>query len=380
MSVAEKLYQFVDYFPNNVKLCSSENADGVSVGFPVTKLYCEPNWKQTWYHLPVVVNEISGVTEQSDWKEFKKGYPSLTANKPSGLLPKDPDAPSYSKSHLISLSPELVFPTKIDKFLKGPVLVKGLTKNQNQSSFESKGKVEFGSVPWTSSSEVDIHIDKRIVEGEKLIRESQSLGSHQMLSLMAQRLRQDLEDPDTKDWSIEDWKQEISFCSKWTELAMLPTKRAFAYASGAELNIKSHIRDKALDQLHGGREELSTKESLRHSHFGSPKLFGPLAKEHLEHLADSNTNRDDYRLSTKPRLGAIQGWKAPNSQVKRHNSFSFATPSKSKMSHKGGSVHSRISNITPSQAAQNIAQRDFRGVRPPRGGPQGGKKSKWRGG
>ena len=71
---------------------------------------------------------------------------------------------------------------------------------------------------------------------------------------------------------------------------MLPTKRAFAYASGVELNLKSHIRDKALDQFHGGREELSTKESLRHSHFGSHKLFGPVVKEHLDHLAD-NQNR-----------------------------------------------------------------------------------------
>ena len=47
VSVSEKLYQFVDYFPDNIKLTNAENADGISVGYPVTKLYCEPNWKQT---------------------------------------------------------------------------------------------------------------------------------------------------------------------------------------------------------------------------------------------------------------------------------------------------------------------------------------------
>ena len=106
------------------------------------------------------------------------------------------------------MSLEVVFPPKVDRFLNGPVLVKGLTKTQNQGSYESRGKVEFGSVPWTSCSDVEIHIDKRIVEGEKLIRESQKegLSSHQMLGLMAQRMRQDLESTSSEDWSIEDWK------------------------------------------------------------------------------------------------------------------------------------------------------------------------------
>ena len=381
LSVSEKLYLFVDIFPDNIKLSSSENADGASVGYPVSKLLCEPNWEQTWYHLPVVVNEVSGVTEQSDWKNYKKGYPSFAANKPSGLLPKDPEAPDYDKSHLLSLSPELVFPPNVHKFLKGPVLVKGLAKRPNQGSYESKGKVELGSVPWSKCSELDIQIDKRIVDSEKLIRESQreSLGSHQMLTLMAQRLKQDLEHPDTKNWSIDDWKQEISLCSKWTELAMLPTKRAFASASGAELNIKSHIRDKALDQLHGGREERSTKESLRHSHYGSRNLFGPMAKEHLDHLADNNPNRESYLLDNKPRSWIRQGEKAPNSQFKRQNPSHYPTSNKSKKTQRGGSVHSRVSHISPSQAALNNAQHYFRGDQSQKGG-RGGQKSKWRGG
>ena len=379
LSVSERLYLFVDIFPNNIKLSSSENADGASVGYPVSKLLCEPNWEQTWYHLPVVVNEVSGVSEQSDWKDYKKGYPSFSANKPSGLLPKDPEAPDYDKSHLLSLSPELVFPPNVHKFLKGPVLVKGLAKRPNQGSYESKGKVELGSVPWSKCSELDIQIDKRIVDSEKLIRESQreSLGAHQMLSLMAHRLNQDLDRSNTENWSIDDWRQEISLCSKWTELAMLPTKRAFATASGAELNIKSHIRDKALDQLHGGREERSTKESLRHSHYGSRNLFGPMAKEHLDHLADNNPNREAYLLDNKPKSWFRQGDKAPNPQFKRQNPSYYNTSNKSNKTQRGGSVLSRISHISPSQAAQNNAQRNFWGAQSQKGG-LGGQKSKGR--
>ena len=43
LSVSEKLYLFVDIFPDNIKLSSSENADGAAVGYPVCKLLCEPN-------------------------------------------------------------------------------------------------------------------------------------------------------------------------------------------------------------------------------------------------------------------------------------------------------------------------------------------------
>ena len=61
----------------------------------------------------------------------------------------------------------------------------------------------------------------------------------------------------------------------------------------------------------------------------------------------------------------LEGPKSP----KRRNPYSLSTPSKTIKTQKVGSVHSIVSNITPSQAAQNFAQRNFQGSALQNGAP-----------
>ena len=85
---------------------------------------------------------------------------------------------------------------------------------------------------------------------------------------------------------------------------MLPSKRCNSMVSGAQVALKSHIRDKALSNLHAGREGDATKERLRYSHFATDKVFGPLTKTQADLFAHSNPLRNDYQLDIKP----IQHW------------------------------------------------------------------------
>ena len=137
---------------------------------------------------------------------------------------------------------------------------------------------------------------------------------------------------------------------------MLPSKRCNSMV-GAQVALKSHIRDKALSNLHAGREGDATKERLRYSHFATDKVFGPLTKTQADLFAHSNPLRNDYQLDIK----LIQhwngsDWKAPNSQVKRLGSTSFSPAQviKTQGVYNQRGVHTpRASNIRPSQAAQN---------------------------
>ena len=99
-----------------------------------------------------------------------------------------------------------------------------------------------------------------------------------------------------------------------------------------------------MNNLDAGREEKSTKERLRYSHFATDKVFGPLAKFQAEFFAHSNPLRNDYLLDDKP-IQHVNDWKSPNPQVKRPFSSPYTSVKVSKPQRgdfKGGLVTPRF--------------------------------------
>ena len=86
---------------------------------------------------------------------------------PSNILPRDLNV-SNTRKFLMPQSPEFIFPESLEKFFKGPILVKNLTKFKN--SFESIGKIDLDGGQWNICSDVKIVIDRRIVDCEKMLR------------------------------------------------------------------------------------------------------------------------------------------------------------------------------------------------------------------
>ena len=387
LSLSERLFQFVDIFPENVDVYTPEDSEGLSVGNSCARLVVNPNLKDTWYSNPIKKDEVTNISEQSDWSLHKNYYPSFAqSGNPFNILPRDLSV-SNARKFLMPQSPEFIFPEPLEKFFKGPILVKNLTKTKN--SFESYGKVDLDGGQWNICSDVKIRIDRRIVDCEKLLRLAfrEGCGTHQMLGLLAQRLNFNIENAEA--WSIQDWKDEYTFILKWIELIMLPSKRCNSLVSGAQVALKSHIRDKALSNLHSSREEKSTKERLRHSHFATNKVFGPLAKTQAEFFAHTNPLRLEYQLDDKP-IQHWNEWRAPNPQVKRSYSSPYTTPAKVSKSQRGsfrGAFNApKVSLIPPSQAAQNYKaymknsgnQRNFQQAQFQRGRARGGRGKRGR--
>ena len=384
LSLSERLFQFVEIFPENVDVYTPEDSEGLLVGNACARLVVNPNLKDTWYSNPINEDEVSNVSEQSDWSSHKNYLPSIAqSGNPTNVLPRDLNV-CNTRKFLMPQSLEFIFPESLEKIFKGPILVKNLTKFKN--SFESIGKIDLDGGQWNICSDVKIVIDRRIVDCEKMLRLAfrEGCGTHQMLGLLAQRLNFNIENAEA--WSIEDWKEEYTFILKWIELMLLPSKRCNSLVAGAQVVLKSHIRDKALSNLHAGREEISTKERLRFSHFATNKVFGPLAKTQAEFFAHSNPLRMDYQLDDKP----IQHWKAPNPQVKRSFSSPYTTPAKVSKPQRGsfkGAVNTpKVSIIPPSQAAQNYKaymknsgnQRNFQQAPFQRGKNRGGRGKRGR--
>ena len=382
LNLSERIVQFIDIFPENVEVYTPEDSEGLPVGTSCARLVVTPNLKDTWYKNPIKNEEVTNVPEQSDWSMHKTYFPTIgQRGNPVNVLPRDLNVCNVRK-FLLPQSPEFIFPESLERFLKGPILVKNLTKCY-KNSFESYGRINIEGGLWNMCSDVTIKIDRRIVDTEKMLRVAfrEGCGTQQMLGLLAQRMNHNINDAET--WSIQDWKDEYDFILKWVELAMLPSKKCNSLVAGAEVALKSHIRDKALSNLHAGREEKSTKERLRYSHFATDKVFGPLAKTQAEFFAHSNPLRNEYLFDDKP-IQHVNDWKSPNPQVKRSFSSPYTSVKVSKPqrgAYKGGFSNPKVSLIPPSQAAQNYksymknsgSQRNFQQAQFQRGRARGGR-------
>ena len=77
--------------------------------------------------------------------------------------------------------------------------------------------------------------------------------------------------------------------------------RTSAFLSSVHILLKGVIREEALSNLYGHPTAEETKKHLRHSHWASPKLFGPLPSLFIQYLTPFSNVQSKYLLYTEPK-------------------------------------------------------------------------------
>ena len=86
--------------------------------------------------------------------------------------------------------------------------------------------------------------------------------------------------------------------SEWIDLVRISAFRANAFTSSMQVLLKDSIRNKTLESLNGSFE---TKKELRHSHYATQKIFGPLSAKFEPYLLPSSHSHQKYLLRTVPK-------------------------------------------------------------------------------
>ena len=243
------------------------------------ELQATPYIKDTWHELPMTDSSsgISDGTEVSNWMELKDRLPKFSAKGPANVVPSD-----LSDGYAKDMMPQgvRVSFSKHDKnyenFLAGPQLVK-----------EDKMNIE-GSF-CQGPNHIKVNVDRNIVKSEKFARSGlrESYGVTFMLELLSERLEKALK-PDS-GW---DAHSELKLVHEWLELVKLTSFRTGAFLQAIQVLTKDSLRNEALENLWGSYE---TKE-LRHSHYATPRIFGPLSAKFEPFVLPSSHSHRSYLL------------------------------------------------------------------------------------
>ena len=112
-----------------------------------------------------------------------------------------------------------------------------------------------------------------------------------MLELLSERLETALK-PDSE----LDFHSELRIVSEWIDLVRLNAFRAKAFLTSVQVLLKDSIRKETLENLNGSFE---TKKELRHSHYATQKIFGPLSAKFEPFLQPSSHSHRNYFLFPK---------------------------------------------------------------------------------
>ena len=112
-----------------------------------------------------------------------------------------------------------------------------------------------------------------------------------MLELLSERLENAL-----KPGSEWDPRSELRLVSEWLELVKVSAFRANAFTSSIQVLLKDLIREKTLESLCGSFE---IKKELRHSHYATHKIFGPLSASFEPFVHPSSHSHRKYLLFPK---------------------------------------------------------------------------------
>ena len=277
--VFKPLYDSIKTFENYMAFvgASGKSVPGLEVSIIV---------KDTWYEQPTAPSS-SGLPDQedlSDWEDHKDHMPSIGSRGPINVVPSD--LTGTPKRNKLPWGVPLQFKKEDEDFLSGPLLIK-----------DNKVKVE---APYCQGpGTVSVKIDKSINHSEKLCRTGlrESFSVEFMLKLVLDRLVEVLKS-DADSW---DFLKETKFTVKWLKLIQLNAFRTSAFMSSVQILLKSAIREEALNNLYGYPTAEETKKHLRHSHWASPKLFGPLPSPFLEYLLPFSNAQSKYLLYTEPK-------------------------------------------------------------------------------
>ena len=116
-----------------------------------------------------------------------------------------------------------------------------------------------------------------------------------MLEMLSERLKEAL-----KQGSAWDASSELKLTQEWLELVMVTSFRTSAFLQSIQVLSKDSLREEALENLSGNFE---TKKQLRHSHYATSKVFGPLSAEFEPFVLPSSLTHRSYKLFPKVRSG-----------------------------------------------------------------------------
>ena len=312
----EKLSVFKDIFPDNIVCVESKKAYSgkYSTGSVSYELQVSPHVKDTWHELPVVDGSTeAGSTEVSNWSMYaeKDSLPKLAQRGPTNVVPKD-----YARNpprDMLPMGVKVCF-DKQDKeyenFLSGPALVK-----------DSKMFIDGPAV--NGPTHIKVKLDKNVVKAEMFarcgIRESEGVTG--MLEMLSDRLKEIGNNPP------EDLSYELELTREWLSIVLLSSFRTSAYLQSIQVMTKDSVREVALDNLTGSVGSFETKKDLRHSHYATQKVFGPLSSEFEQYLLPSSQSHKNFKLAPIPSARVTSG-------QRDRNGPSTSTPSSRASDHK----------------------------------------------
>ena len=246
-------------------------------------LQATPAINDTWHELPMA-DSSSGVTEGSEisnWIKHKDHFPTIKSTGPANVVPCD-----LSEGFAKDMMPKGVnvsfsnYDKNFENFLAAPSLVRD-------------SKVNIEGAYCQGPSQVRVKVDKNVVRSEKLSRHGirEGHGVIFMLELLSERLEKALK-PDC-EW---DPRIELRLVSEWLELIKVNAFRANSFTSSIQVLMKDLIREKTLESLNGSVE---TKKELRHSHYATHKIFGPLSASFEPFVHPSSHSHRKYLLFPK---------------------------------------------------------------------------------
>ena len=83
--------------------------------------------------------------------------------------------------------------------------------------------------------------------------------------------------------------------------------RTSAYLQSIQVMTKDSVREVALDNLTGSVGSFETKKDLRHSHYATQKVFGPLSSEFEQYLLPSSQSHKNFKLTPVPSARVTSG-------------------------------------------------------------------------
>ena len=283
----EKLAVFKDIYPNHIVSVDGKRAFCGPTGSLSYEIQATPYIKDTWHELPVIDSLLeAGKTEVSNWMDRaeKEGFPKLAQKGPTNVVPKD--ISGGVPKEMLPQGVRVSFDNQdkaYENFLAGPALVKD-------------GKMLIEGSFCQGPSNIKVNVDKNVVKTEKFARCGlrESYGVTYMLEMLLNRLKESMNQGSTWDQA-----SELKLTQEWLELVLITSFRTSAFLQSIQVLSKDSLREEALDKLYGSFE---TKKNLRHSHYATSKVFGPLSAQFEPFVLPSSLTHKSYKLY--PKLGS----------------------------------------------------------------------------
>ena len=255
------------------------------------ELQATPFIEDTWHEQPLVDGSAEdGKKKVSNWSSRveKDHFPKLVqGGSATNAVPKDITGGKAKEMLPTGLKVSFAKEDKAyEKFIDGPPLVKS-------------GEVSIEGPFSHGPTHVKVKVDKNTVKAEKFSREAlrECFGVTTMLQMLSKRLKRAIEGELSSEEG-EAWEPaaELKLTLEWLELVLISSFRTGAFIQSIQVMTKDSLREETLENLYGNHE---TKRNLRHSHYASDNMFGPLSSDFEPYVSPSSLSHEKYKLVPK---------------------------------------------------------------------------------